>query len=64
MKNFFILICFVFSVQASFGQQITVRGTVTDESAPLVGVTVFVEGTQNGTVTDVDGNYSIRCTFI
>jgi len=59
MKNFFILICIVFSVQASFGQQITVKGTVTDQSGALVGVTVVIDGTQNGTVTGIDGGYSI-----
>ncbi|GHA51153.1 SusC/RagA family TonB-linked outer membrane protein [Salinimicrobium marinum] len=38
----------------------TITGTVTDqEGLPLPGVNVIVEGTQRGTQTDFDGNYSI-----
>lgn len=40
-------------------QEITVSGTVSDENMPLPGVNVFVEGTQNGTTTDFDGNYTL-----
>ncbi len=37
---------------------ITVSGKVTSESGePLPGVTVVIDGTQNGTITDVNGNY-------
>lgn len=38
----------------------TVTGTLTDEDGfPLVGATVLVEGTNSGTVTDLDGQYSV-----
>jgi TonB-linked SusC/RagA family outer membrane protein len=41
-------------------QQNPVSGKVTDEDGlPLPGVTVIVKGTTQGTVTNVDGNYSI-----
>ena len=30
------------------------------DSEPLVGVTVLVKGTQNGTVTDLDGAFSLN----
>ncbi|NOR76631.1 MAG: SusC/RagA family TonB-linked outer membrane protein [Draconibacterium sp.] len=41
-------------------QQKSITGTVTDEAGdPLPGVTVVVKGTTNGTVTSMDGNYSI-----
>ncbi len=37
-----------------------VTGTVLDEDGfPLIGVTVVEAGTSSGTVTDIDGNYSI-----
>lgn len=37
-----------------------VMGVVTDSKGePLVGVTVFVDGTNIGTSTDIDGNFSI-----
>ncbi len=41
-------------------QQKTINGKVTDDTGqPLPGVTVVIKGTTQGTVTDVDGNYSI-----
>lgn len=50
----------VFMVQLTFAQQLTVTGTVTDETGmPLPGVNVIVDGTNRGTQTDFDGNYSI-----
>lgn len=51
-----LLSVIAFSVSA---QSITVRGTVTDQNnEPVIGATVVVEGNTNqGTVTDVDGNY-------
>jgi TonB-linked SusC/RagA family outer membrane protein len=40
--------------------QIEVTGTVTDDLGdPLPGAAVLVKGTSNGTVTDLDGNYTI-----
>lgn len=39
----------------------TVKGTVVDESGePLIGVSIVVEGTSTGTITDFDGNFSIN----
>lgn len=42
-------------------QQITISGTVVEEATgiPAIGVTVLVKGTSNGTVTDIDGNYTL-----
>ena len=48
---------------ASYPDQSVITGTVYDGSTknePLIGVTVLEKGTGNGTVTDFDGNYSIR----
>lgn len=40
-------------------KKITVSGTVKDNHGdPVVGAAVVVKGTTNGTVTDLDGNYS------
>jgi len=47
-------------VQISFAQEKTVTGKVSDASGPLPGVTVIVKGTNTGTQTDFDGNYSIN----
>lgn len=41
--------------------QQTISGKVTDEAGePLPGVTVLVQGTTQGTITDVDGTYSLQ----
>lgn len=41
--------------------QVTVKGTVIDPTGePLIGASVVEKGKQNGTVTDVDGNFSIK----
>lgn len=41
-------------------QDIQVTGKVTDASgAPLPGVTIVIQGTTSGTITDFDGNYSL-----
>ena len=46
---------------ASWAQEaVTVKGTVIDsEDNPVVGATVVIKGTTEGTITDIDGNYSI-----
>ena len=49
-------------IEASFLNEadITVRGVINDENdLPLPGVTITVRGTSTGTVTDVNGAYSI-----
>lgn len=44
-----------------FAQNVNVSGTVVDETGePLIGVTVMVAGTSNGTATDLDGNYELK----
>lgn len=64
MRQFFLLglliLLFPFALSA---QNTKVSGKVLDASTnePLVGVTVVQTGTQNGTITDIDGNYSIDC---
>lgn len=47
-------------VNLASAQNITVKGTVKDEAnLPIPSVSVLLKGTQNGTQTDVSGNYSI-----
>lgn len=47
---------------SSFAQQkVSVTGTVIDyEGEPIIGASVVVKGTTNGTSTDVDGKYSLN----
>lgn len=41
-------------------QKSKVTGTVTDDLGPVTGATVMVKGTTNGTVTDMDGNFTLE----
>ncbi len=61
MKNTFIVCTFLLFFCNSYGQEIS--GLVTDVSgAPLPGVTIVVGGTNKGTTTDFDGNYTIAAS--
>ncbi|MBV5282970.1 MAG: TonB-dependent receptor [Paludibacter sp.] len=48
-------------IQSANGQTHKISGTVTDESTgeTLVGVSVFVEGTKTGVITDMNGKFTI-----
>ena len=45
---------------AAVQQAKKVHGTVTDDMGPVIGATVKIKGTNNGVITDFDGNYSIN----
>ena len=60
MKN--KLLAFMLALLATAGTlsaQNRVMGTVTDDIGPVIGASVMEKGTQNGAVTDLDGNYVI-----
>ncbi|WP_394902575.1 SusC/RagA family TonB-linked outer membrane protein [Bacteroides xylanisolvens] len=59
MKKILFLIMMVSSVYIN-AQDFTVRGVVSDESDVLPGVSIVVAGTNQGTITDVNGKYSIN----
>lgn len=63
MRNKLTLLAFlaIFQISSIFAQERTVSGTVTiaSDGMPLPGVNVLVKGTNQGTVTDMDGEYSI-----
>ena len=45
-----------------FAQQMTVTGVVKDPTGePVIGANVIIKGTTNGTVTDIDGKFSVVC---
>ncbi len=60
MKNLLLIILGVlFAMQLS--AQHTISGKVTDaQNEPLIGVNIQEKGTSNGTVTDLDGNYTLN----
>lgn len=43
-------------------QKKTLKGTVEDELGPVTGASVVVKGTTQGTMTDIDGKFSIDVT--
>ena len=46
---------------AALAQQHSVKGTVIDQNGqPVIGMTVMEQGTQNGTTTDIDGNWHLN----
>ena len=61
-KLLLLLSVLLFSSMTGFAQSGNVTGTVTDaaDQQPLPGVTVVVKGTTNGTVTDMDGKFTIK----
>ena len=66
MKNKKLLcsVCFLFTfMSVLWGQSITVKGNVTSKTdgQPVIGASVVeATATANGTITDLDGNYSIK----
>lgn len=54
------MVTFFVGLSAISWAQITVSGTITDEDgSPLPGASIMEKGTNNGSVTDFDGNYTI-----
>ena len=61
MKTKFLVFLFVLLSMHTFSQSITITGKVIDnESQPIPGVNVLENETLNGTVTDIDGKYTIK----
>ena len=59
-KLFFTLSLFALFAFTGFAQK-TVSGTVTDATGEvMIGVNILEVGTSNGTITDLDGNFSIE----
>ena len=51
----------LFSVTSIFAQSKVVTGLVTDSgNEPLIGVSIQVKGTATGTITDIDGRYTLN----
>ncbi|MEQ9406034.1 MAG: SusC/RagA family TonB-linked outer membrane protein [Cyclobacteriaceae bacterium] len=61
LKKGLIAIAFMLSCSLLMAQDQQVSGTVTDATSgdPLPGITVQVKGTTTGTITDIDGKYSL-----
>jgi TonB-linked SusC/RagA family outer membrane protein len=64
IPRFFVMLLFLIcSVQQTFSQQLTVVGTVVDEkNEPIIGATVKLIGTSKGTITDLNGKFSLSAS--
>ena len=62
MKKQILLLCLALTSLCSYAQTITVKGVVTSASdkEPMIGATVQVKGTGTGTITSIDGDYSLN----
>ena len=59
-KRLITILLVLLTVGTQAFAQSSVSGKVTDKTGePLVGASVLIKGTTNGTMTDVDGNYSL-----
>ncbi|MCF6356656.1 MAG: carboxypeptidase-like regulatory domain-containing protein, partial [Draconibacterium sp.] len=60
MRKIILIFAMCFALLSSAYAQQTVTGTVTgDDGLGIPGVSVVQKGTSNGTITDIDGNYTI-----
>lgn len=58
-KHLFTLVLFLIAVSSAIAQR-TITGTISSrEGEPLVGASVIVKGTNVGTLTDIDGKFSL-----
>lgn len=61
MKKFLSALMFMIAVCLSASAQITVTGTVMDEShEPLPGASILVKGEGKGAATDIDGHFTLQ----
>lgn len=61
----FFAVLFIIITWTSFAQDISISGIVQDESNfPIPGVNIIEKGTNNGTVTDFDGKFTINNVVI
>ncbi|MBS2099359.1 SusC/RagA family TonB-linked outer membrane protein [Carboxylicivirga linearis] len=58
--RFLTIIVMLLMVHIIYGQTKTITGTVKDDTGdPLPGVSIIIEGTSQGTISDVDGVFSL-----
>ena len=62
-KFYLFLCCMFLYTSLAFAQTIKVTGTVTDKMGPVIGATIMVKNSTNGTVTDIDGRYRLEASI-
>lgn len=60
VRGWFTLLTLILTINL-YAQNTTLKGVIVDETdTPLIGATVQVKGTSTGSITDFDGNYTIK----
>lgn len=60
IRGWFTLLTLILTISL-YAQNATLKGVIVDETdTPLIGATVQVKGTSTGSITDFDGNYTIK----
>ena len=59
LLTIFFCILFIMGTSSLIAQKGTINGTITDADGPLIGASIQILGMGTGTVTDIDGNYSL-----
>ena len=63
MRKYLTMVVLFLLGMTAYAQQHSVKGTVVDQNGqPVIGMTVMEQGTQNGTTTDIDGNWQLTVT--
>lgn len=60
MRKLSLLACALLLGGAAYAQNMTVKGKVTANGLEMPGVTVSVKGTAGGTITSLDGDFTIK----
>ncbi|MDD3063240.1 MAG: TonB-dependent receptor [Massilibacteroides sp.] len=63
IKNYLrsVFLCLLFFTSSLYAQEIQVTGTVVDETGiSLPGVSIIEKGSSKGTITDIDGKFSLK----
>ena len=61
LKFFRLALLFVLALLAGNISAQTIKGNVTDNTGePIIGATIMETGTQNGVITDLDGNFTLQ----
>lgn len=60
-KLFTLLMLFLYALSNAWGQDRSVYGKVTSaaDNEPIIGASIVIKGTTVGTVSDLDGKFSI-----
>lgn len=58
----FFIALLLLSIPSAYAQQFSITGTVVDKklNEPIIGASILVKGTSNGTITDLDGKFELK----